>query len=105
MTLRELHLFAGIGGGILGGMLLGHRCVGAVEIDPYCRRVLEARQRDGILEQFPATWRRAAPRLSRLVSGHAARVESRKQRTHAAGNAQVPAVAAAAFVELMARLA
>lgn len=53
MTLRELHLFAGIGGGILGGMLLGHRCVGAVELDPYCRRVLEARQRDGILEPFP----------------------------------------------------
>lgn len=51
--MRELHLFAGIGGGILGGMLLGHRCVGAVEIDPYCRRVLEARQRDGILEPFP----------------------------------------------------
>ncbi len=53
MSLRELHLFAGIGGGILGGRLLGHRCVGAVEIDPYCRRVLEARQRDGILESFP----------------------------------------------------
>lgn len=51
--MRELHLFAGIGGGILGGMLLGHRCVGAVEIDPYCRRVLEARQREGILEPFP----------------------------------------------------
>lgn len=34
-------------------MLLGHRCVGAVEIDPYCRRVLEARQRDGILKPFP----------------------------------------------------
>jgi predicted DNA-binding protein YlxM (UPF0122 family) len=51
--MRELHLFAGIGGGILGGMLLGHRCVGAVEIDPYCRRVLEARQHDGILESFP----------------------------------------------------
>lgn len=51
--LRELHLFAGIGGGVLGGMLLGHKCVGAVEIDPYCRRVLEARQRDGSIEQFP----------------------------------------------------
>lgn len=51
--MRELHLFAGAGGGILGGMLLGHHCVGAVEIDPYCRRVLEQRQRDGILEQFP----------------------------------------------------
>lgn len=32
--MRELHLFAGIGGGILGGMLLGHRCVGAVESLP-----------------------------------------------------------------------
>lgn len=51
--MRELHLFAGIGGGILGGMLLGHRCVGAVEISPYCRKVLEARQREGILGSFP----------------------------------------------------
>lgn len=41
--MRELHLFAGIGGGILGGMLLGHRCVGAVEINPYCRKVLANR--------------------------------------------------------------
>ena len=51
--MRELHLFAGIGGGILGGMLLGHRCVGAVEIDPYCRKALLARQRDGVLPSFP----------------------------------------------------
>ncbi|MEY4783254.1 MAG: hypothetical protein RIR41_1189 [Pseudomonadota bacterium] len=53
MTLRELHLFAGVGGGILGGMLLGHVPVCAVEIDPYCRKVLEARQRDGVLPAFP----------------------------------------------------
>ena len=52
-VLNELHLFAGAGGGILGGKLLGHRCVGAVEINPYCRRVLEQRQRDGVLEPFP----------------------------------------------------
>lgn len=51
--LRELALFAGAGGGILGGLLLGWRCVCAVEIDPYCRRVLLARQRDGILRPFP----------------------------------------------------
>lgn len=51
--MRELHLFAGYGGGILGGMLLGHHCVGAVEINPYCRSVLEARQREGVLEHFP----------------------------------------------------
>jgi DNA (cytosine-5)-methyltransferase 1 len=51
--MRELHLFAGAGGGILGGMLLGHTCVCAVEIEPYCRKVLFSRQRDGILPKFP----------------------------------------------------
>jgi DNA (cytosine-5)-methyltransferase 1 len=51
--MRELALFAGAGGGILGGLLLGWRTVCAVEIDPYCRRVLLARQRDGILAPFP----------------------------------------------------
>jgi DNA (cytosine-5)-methyltransferase 1 len=52
-TLRELALFAGAGGGILGGLLLGWRTVCAVEIDPYCQRVLLARQRDGMLPRFP----------------------------------------------------
>lgn len=51
--MRELHLFAGAGGGILGGMLLGHVPVCAVEIDKYCRRVLQARQDDGSLPPFP----------------------------------------------------
>jgi DNA (cytosine-5)-methyltransferase 1 len=50
---NELHLFAGAGGGILGGMLLGHTCVCAVEIEPYPRSVLLQRQRDGILPWFP----------------------------------------------------
>ena len=51
--LRELHLFAGAGGGILGGLLLGHTPVCAVEIDAYCRKVLAARQADGWLPEFP----------------------------------------------------
>jgi len=51
--MRELHLFAGAGGGILGGMLLGHKTVCAVEIEPYCQQVLKARQQDGILPDFP----------------------------------------------------
>ena len=51
--MRELALFAGAGGGILGGLLLGWRTVCAVELDPYARRVLLARQRDGILHPFP----------------------------------------------------
>ena len=52
-TLRTLHLFAGAGGGILGDILLGHQCVCAVEIDGYCQKVLQARQKDGILPWFP----------------------------------------------------
>jgi len=51
--MNELHLFAGAGGGILGGLLLGHTPVCAVEIEPYCRKVLLQRQRDGILPWFP----------------------------------------------------
>jgi len=51
--MNELHLFSGAGGGILGGLLLGHTTVCAVEIEPYCRKVLLQRQRDGILPWFP----------------------------------------------------
>ncbi len=51
--MRELALFAGAGGGILGGKLLGWTTVCAVEIDPYCQRVLMRRQDDGMLEPFP----------------------------------------------------
>ena len=51
--LRELALFAGAGGGILGGKLLGWRTVCAVEWEPYPRAVLKARMLDGILPFFP----------------------------------------------------
>lgn len=51
--IREFHLFAGIGGGIYGGLLLGHRCVAGVEIDPFCQQVLKQRQDDGWFEAFP----------------------------------------------------
>jgi len=51
--LNELALFAGAGGGILGGKLLGWRTVCAVEWDGYARDVLVARQNDGCLEAFP----------------------------------------------------
>ena len=49
----ELALFAGAGGGILGGKLCGFTCVGAVEIEDYARKVLLQRQRDGHLPKFP----------------------------------------------------
>lgn len=51
--LNELALFAGAGGGILGGKLLGWRTVCAVEWDSYARDVLVSRQNDGCLEAFP----------------------------------------------------
>ena len=51
--MNELALFAGAGGGILGGKLLGWKCVCAVEINDYARRVLLARQDDGCLDPFP----------------------------------------------------
>jgi len=51
--MNELALFAGAGGGILGGTLLGFRTICAVEIEPYAASVLVARQNDGILPPFP----------------------------------------------------
>jgi DNA (cytosine-5)-methyltransferase 1 len=50
---NELALFAGAGGGILGGKLLGWRTVCAVEWNAYAASVLVARQNDGCLEPFP----------------------------------------------------
>jgi DNA (cytosine-5)-methyltransferase 1 len=52
-TVNELALFAGAGGGILGGKLLGWRTVCAVERDAYAAQVLAQRQNDGALEPFP----------------------------------------------------
>ena len=51
--MNELALFAGAGGGILGGHLLGWRTVCAVEWEPYPASVLLARQNDGLLPPFP----------------------------------------------------
>ncbi len=51
--MNELALFAGAGGGILGGKLLGWRTICAVESNEHCRNVLMQRQNDGILEPFP----------------------------------------------------
>lgn len=53
MEHTEIALFAGAGGGILGGKLLGWRTICAVEYEPYAASVLSARQNDGILEAFP----------------------------------------------------
>jgi len=51
--MNELALFAGAGGGILGGHLLGWRTVCAVEWEAYPASILLARQNDGLLPPFP----------------------------------------------------
>ncbi len=51
--MNELALFAGAGGGILGGKLLGWKTVCAVELNAYCASILVARQNDGNLGHFP----------------------------------------------------
>lgn len=52
--MRELSLFSGAGGGILGTHhLLGWRTVGYVEWNEYCQRVLAARIADGYLSEAP----------------------------------------------------
>ena len=52
-TMNELALFAGVGGGILGGKLLGWRTICAVEWEAYPASVLCARQNEGLLPPFP----------------------------------------------------
>ena len=51
--MNELALFAGAGGGILGGKLLGWRTICAVEWESYPASVLCARQNEGLLPPFP----------------------------------------------------
>ncbi len=49
----ELALFAGAGGGIIAGELLGWRCIGAVEWEAYPAGVLMQKQNSGIFPPFP----------------------------------------------------
>lgn len=52
--MNELSLFSGAGGGLLATKhLLGWNCVGYVEWDDYCCKVLEQRIKDGYLDDSP----------------------------------------------------
>lgn len=53
VKMRELSLFTGAGGGLLGTMLLGWEPIGYVEWDDYCQRVIAARIADGFLPVAP----------------------------------------------------
>lgn len=51
--MRELSLFTGAGGGLLGTHLLGWKPCGYVEWNSYCQQVIAARIRDGYLPVAP----------------------------------------------------
>jgi DNA (cytosine-5)-methyltransferase 1 len=51
--MRELSLFSGAGGGLLGTKLLGWEHVGYVEYNEYCQKVIRQRILDGILDEAP----------------------------------------------------
>ena len=51
--MRELSLFTGAGGGLLGTHLLGWEPCGYVEWNKYCQQVIAARIRDGYLPAAP----------------------------------------------------
>ena len=51
--MRELSLFTGAAGGLLGTHLLGWTPIGYVEWDAYCQQVIAARIRDGMLPIAP----------------------------------------------------
>lgn len=51
--MRELSLFTGIGGGLLGTHLLGFEVVGYVEFNEYCQRIIRQRIDDGIFADAP----------------------------------------------------
>ena len=51
--MRELSLFTGAGGGLLGTKLLGWEPIGYVEFNDYCQRVIRQRIIDGVLPNAP----------------------------------------------------
>lgn len=51
--MKELSLFTGAGGGVLGSRILGWEAVGYVEWDKYCQEVLAKRIEDGLLDEAP----------------------------------------------------
>jgi len=51
--MKELSLFSGAGGGVLGTQLLGWETIGYVEYNEYCQRVIRQRIEDGYLDEAP----------------------------------------------------
>ena len=53
LTMNELSLFTGAGGGVYGSKLLGWNTVGYVEYDEFCQAVIAQRIKDGIFDKAP----------------------------------------------------
>jgi len=53
VLMRELSLFSGAGGGLLGTKLLGWETVGYVEWEEYCQKIIAQRIKDGIFDNAP----------------------------------------------------
>lgn len=51
--MRELSLFTGAGGGVLGTKLLGWETLGYVEWENYCQKIIQQRIKDGIYDKAP----------------------------------------------------
>ncbi|MCP4599222.1 MAG: DNA cytosine methyltransferase [Proteobacteria bacterium] len=51
--MKELSLFTGSGGGLLGSMLLGWETLGYVEFNEYSQQIIAKRIEDGILHRAP----------------------------------------------------
>lgn len=51
--MRELSLFSGAGGGILGSKILGWKTLGYVEWEGYCQKIIKQRIKDGIFDEAP----------------------------------------------------
>jgi DNA (cytosine-5)-methyltransferase 1 len=51
--MKELSLFSGAGGGLLGTKLLWWKTIGYVEFNEYCQKVIKQRIADGILDPAP----------------------------------------------------
>ena len=51
--MKELSLFSGAGGGVLGTQLLGWETIGYVEYNKYCQQVIAQRIEDGCLDNAP----------------------------------------------------
>jgi len=51
--MKELSLFTGGGGGVVGTKLLGWTTIGYVEYEKYCQKIIEQRITDGILDAAP----------------------------------------------------